>query len=153
MIMRLLSGILAVVVLPLGIVFTTIGLVADDVDSGSPEDFLKLGLLLLAVGLLLAVVFAVSWRGAAAAKRRRREGARAQARIIQARLHPGVRVGVLLTYDLTVAFPAAGGEVTRRVMIAPNVQLTPGEEIEVAYDPADPANFEPAITIDQGRRR
>lgn len=152
MITRLLTGILASVFLPLGVAFTGIGLVADDVDSGSPDDFLMIGVPLLAVGLALTAVFGVLMGRARAARRRRREGARAQATIVHAHLHSGVRMGVLLTYDLTVVFPA-GGEVTQRVFVAPNVPLTPGEEIEIAYDPAEPSNFEPAISIEQGRAR
>ena len=152
MITRLLTGILACVLVPLGIAFTVVGLVADDVDSGSPEGFLVVGPSFLAVGMLLVAVFAVLSRRAGAAPRRRQEGVRTMARIVHAHLLAGVRIGVLVTYDLTVTFPAAG-EVTRRVSVAPNVQLTAGEEIEIAYDPADPSNFEPAASIDQGRPR
>ena len=153
MITRLLSGILAAVFLPLGLVFTVIGLAADEADSGSPEDFLMIGLPFLATGVALAAVFGVLTGRARAARRRRREGARTQAQVVHAFLHAGVRAGVLLTYDLTVTFPAAGGEVTQRVMIPPNVQLAPGDLVEIAYDPAEPANFELAVTVDQSVRR
>lgn len=146
MITRLTSGILACVLLPLGIAFTAIGLAADDVDSGSPEGFLVTGLAILVAGVLCAVAFAALTGRARAARDRRRNGARATARIVRAHLRAGVRVGVLLTYDLTVTFPAAG-EVTRRVLVAPNVTLVPGEDVEIAYDPADPADFELAASL------
>lgn len=139
MITRLLAGILACVFVPLGIVFTAL-----EPSAGLP---------FLALGALFAAAFGVLSQRAGAARRRRRDGLRAPARVVHARLHAGVRVGVLLTYDLTVTFPAAPGEVTQRVLVAPNVTLTPGEEILVAYDPADPTNFEPAASIDQGAAR
>ena len=82
-----------------------------------------------------------------AAARRRRAGDRAQATIVAARLNPYVRIGVLLSYTLTVRFEPAG-EVTRPLLVSPATRLQAGDEIEVAYDPADPANFEP-LPIDE----
>lgn len=151
---RLLTGIFACVLLPLGLAFTVIGLVADDVRSGSPEDFRYVGLAILGVGIADLAAFLALQRRHTQRRRRRVEGARAQAVLVQALLRPGVRVGVLHTYDLTVRFEPAG-EVRQMVMVAPTIRLVPGEPIEVAYDPADPSNFEPAEHIrltDKGRR-
>lgn len=134
------SGILALVFLLLGLTFSVVGLVVDEPDRGSPDGFVATGGALLVAGLLCATAFAALYRRHA--RRRRRQGPRAQAEIVSAILRPYVRVGALLTYDLTVRIPAAG-EVTQRVLVVPGTDLTEGGLIEVAYDPREPSNFEP----------
>jgi hypothetical protein len=54
-----------------------------------------------------------------------------------------VRVGSLLNVTLTVRL--VGREVSRRVNVSPLLRLEPGAEIDVAYDPGDPARFEPLL--------
>ena len=143
MIKRVLSGILAVVLLPLGLTFVVLGLVLEDDGSGDKQGFLGAGIPLVLAGLALAGVFLLLRRREADRRRRRREGSRAPAEIVRAHFLAGVRVGALLAYDLTVSFPAAG-TVTRRVFVIPGTELIEGETIEVLYDPAEPDNFEPA---------
>src|SRR5689334_11585468 len=58
MVTRLVTGILAVTFLPLGVVFVLIGLLADDVDRGTPEGFLYAAFPLLAVACDLTIRFA-----------------------------------------------------------------------------------------------
>ena len=82
---RAMAAILALVLTLLGLVFTTVGLASSGSDA---EGFATVGPALLAVGLALA---ALSWwlfRRAQARARRRREGERAMAEIVEARLHP-----------------------------------------------------------------
>lgn len=141
MVKRLLSGILAAVLLPLGAVLSVIGLVADDVGSGSPEGFLQVGAPLAAAGIACAVVFAALTRREAQRRRRRRGGRRVQAQVVAARWRPGIRVGAWLTYDLAVRFDPAG-EVRQRILVMPGNPLTEGQTIEIVHDPADPTNFE-----------
>src|SRR5262245_47119226 len=102
MVLRLVFGILAVTFIPLGIVFTIIGLVADDVDKGSPKDFLYIGLPCAVVGLLFGAIAAVSWRKEVARRGRRRAGLRANAEVVDVRLRHNVRSGGRVAMDLTV---------------------------------------------------
>lgn len=149
MVLRLVLGILAAVFLPLGLVFTVVGLTANEVDSGEPRDFLRLGIALAAVGAGFALAFLVASRREAERRRRRREGLRATAEVVRARVNPNVRVGSSVTVDLTVRFATAGtpdGTVTRTLLVAPFSRLEEGATIEILYDPADPSNFEPAAT-------
>ncbi|MEJ7894830.1 MAG: DUF3592 domain-containing protein [Solirubrobacteraceae bacterium] len=143
MITRVVAGILAIVFVSLGLTFTVIGLAVDR--SGSSEGFLSTGIGMLAAGAACAAVFAVLTRRDAERRHRRRAGARAQAQIVRAVLRPGVRIGSLLAYDLTVRFQPAG-EATRRLLVVPGTALVEGESIEVAYDPQEPSNFEPTST-------
>ena len=141
MVARLLTGILAAVFLPLGIVFTVTGLVADDVDRGEPEGFLYAGLPLALLGAGLAAAFVALLRRERA--RRARRTARATAEVVQARMNTGIRSSGRFATALTVRF-APAGTVTTQVMWDPMTPLQPGDAIEVRYDPADPASFEPA---------
>jgi hypothetical protein len=141
MVARLVTGILASVFLPLGVVFTLIGLLAGDVDRGSPEGFVYAGLPLLAVGVGLAVAFAVSARRAKETRARRT--ARTSAEVLEARMNTGVRSSGKFALKLTVRFEPAG-TATTSVMWDPMKPLRPGDRIEVLYDPADPGSFEPA---------
>jgi len=144
MLLRLLAGICGLVLIVLGVVFTVLGVA---VDAGDRTATLIVGLALLAAGLACAAVFALLQRRDAARRGRRQRGPRAEAEIVAARLHPYTRIGVMLTYTLTVRFaPATGGgmrEVTRRLLVPPNLPLAPGARVQVAYDPEDTANFEP----------
>ena len=148
LVVGIVCAILALVLTILGVTFLAVGMA----DAGNePEGFRVLGAVLLASGLLLTGVAAVARSRRRAAARRRREGDRARATIVRAQLHPYTRIGVLLTYTLTVRF-APAGEVTRKLLVPPSVELKPGEEIEVVYDPQDPANFEPAERADSAPR-
>ena len=143
MVTRLLTGILACVLVPLGAVFVVLGLVLDDLDRGEPEDFVYVGAPLLAAGLAFAAAFAVLRARERERGRRRKQGLRAVARVVRADWRSGIRVGAWLTYDLTVHFDA-GGTVTRRVLVMPGTKILAGESIEILYDPDEPSNFEPA---------
>ena len=144
MLLRLLAGIWGLVLIILGVVFTVLGAA---VDAGDRTATLILGLALLAAGLACAAVFALLQRREAVRRGRRQRGPGAKAEIVAARLHPYTRIGVMLTYTVTVRFaPATGGgmrEATRRLLVPPNLPLAPGARVQVAYDPEDPANFEP----------
>jgi hypothetical protein len=135
MVARLLSGILTAVFLPLGIVFLILG-------AATEEGFTGGGAAFAAVGLGCALTFAALMRAEAARRRRRRAGLRDGVEVVEATLRPGIRVGVYLTYDLTVRID--GQTVTQRVLVVPGTELKPGGTVEVFYDPADPANFEVA---------
>jgi Protein of unknown function (DUF3592) len=143
MALRLVLGILAVTFVPLGLVFTVIGLVADDVDRGSPEGFLYAGLPILLVGLALAGAFLVLWRKERARRARRRAGLRARAEIVSADVNWSVRVNGRPALKLTVRF-APAGEVSGTFLAGGDYSLRTGDAIDVLYDPAEPANFEPA---------
>ena len=142
---RLLLGILAVVFLPLGIVFTIVGATADQLDSGDPEDMLAVGLALGAVGLALTLAFAVLQRREIARRRRRREGLRTTAEIVDAQLNPNMRSGAKVALRLTVRFVPAG-TVSRTLLVLPTSAPAAGARIDVLYDPADPTNFEPVLS-------
>ena len=143
-VLAIVCAIVALVLTVLGLTFLAIGLAGA---GDEPAGFRALGAVLLVTGLLLAGVAAVARSRRQAAARRRRAGDRARATIVRAQLHPYTRIGVLLTYTLTVRF-APAGEVTRKLLVPPSLELTPGEEIEVVYDPQDPANFEPAASAE-----
>jgi hypothetical protein len=135
MVARLLSGILTAVFLPLGIVFLILGAATDQGFAGGGAAF-------TAAGLVCAAVFGVLMRKEAARRRRRHDGLRADVEVVAAVLKPGIRLGVFLTYDLTVRI--AGQTVTERVLVVPGTLLEPGGTVAVRYDPAEPANFEVA---------
>ena len=145
MVLRITLGILAVVFLPLGLVFTIVGLTVDQPDSGRPEDFLYTGAGLGLAGVALLVGFLVLRGREAARRRRRQEGLRTTAEVVRVQLKPGVRVGSLVALDLTVRFAAAGtadGTVSRMMLVSPLSRITEGEPVEIMYDPAEPSNFE-----------
>ena len=141
MVARLLSGILAAVLLPLGLVFGVVGLGADGADGGGPQGFLLIGAPLAALGLACAAAFVVLTRREAARRRRRQGGTRVRAYVVEARWRPGIRVGAWLTYDLAVRFDPAG-EVRQRILVMPGTPLKEGQTIEIVHDPSDPTNFE-----------
>ena len=143
MAVRIVAGILAIVFLSLGIVFLILGLATDTPDA---DGFRATGGAIFAAGIVAATIFTLLHRRGAAERRRRQQGARAYAEIVEARLHQYTRVGVMLTYTLTIRYPDAGlGEssFTRTVLVPPTLALKTGERVEVQYDPADPGNFEP----------
>lgn len=140
MVPRLVTGILAVTLLPLGLVFVIIGATADSVQRGTPEGFLYAGVPIAAAGLVCPVVFVLLTRRETA--RRRRRAARATAEVLSVRLSHNVRSGAKVRMQLTVRIP--GGEpVSGRFMVVPGREPAPGSRIEVAYDRDDTANFEP----------
>jgi hypothetical protein len=141
---RLLLFIFAATFLPMGIVFGVIGLVADDVDRGEPEAFVYLGAVFTAVGVLFAIAFGVLQRRELARRRRRRAGLRTTAEIVSVRLNPSVHSGARVSTHLTVRFVGAG-EVSTTLLALPHT-YTEGATVEVLYDPAEPANFEPVTT-------
>ena len=144
LVVGIVCAILALVLTILGVTFLAVGLAGGGDD---PEGFRVVGGALLVTGLLLTGVAAVARSRRRAAARRRRAGERARATIVRAQLHPYTRIGVLLTYTLTVRF-APAGEVSRKLLVPPSLELKAGEEIEVVYDPQDPANFEPAASAE-----
>lgn len=135
MVKRLFSGILTVVFLPLGITFLILG-------AASEAGFTGAGAAFTGAGLVCAAVFGLLMRAESVRRRRRREGLRADAEVVEAKLNPGIRVGVYLTYDLTVRI--AGQTVSGRVLVVPGTKLEPGGTVAVLYDPGEPANFEVA---------
>ena len=142
MVLRLLIAIWALVLLVLGVVFLTLGLVLGD----DQRAFVVIGAAILAPGLALAVLTWLLHLRARAELRRRREGERTVAHVVHAHLHTMTRIGVMLTYTLTVRFRPAGAaetEVTRKVLVRPTHPLEAGQRIEIRYDPSDPSNFEP----------
>jgi hypothetical protein len=143
MVLRLLSGILAATFIPLGIAFTVIGVTADEVDRGSPEAFVYVGVPLLVVGLGLGGAFFVLRRNERARRARRRAGLRAQAEIVSADVNWSVRVNGRPALRLTVRF-APAGTVSGTFLPRGDYSLHTGDSIDVLYDPAEPANFEPA---------
>ena len=140
MILRLVAAILAIVFVALGIPFSIIGLVTDAAEA---DAFGATGLAALAAGLLFAAVFAVLHRRARAERRRRLAGSRASVEILEARLNHYTRIGVMLTYDLTIRF-ADGATFARKVLVPPTAPLKVGERIEVLHEPDDRGNFEVA---------
>ncbi|MEA2347879.1 MAG: hypothetical protein QOG62_1666 [Thermoleophilaceae bacterium] len=142
MLLRLLITIWAFVLTLLGVTFLIVGSVV----GGQVQVFVPLGGALSAGALVLWVVAGVLWSRVRAERQRRREGRRVEAEVVEARLHQMTRVGVMLTYTLTVRFSPQGVReetVTRTVLVPPTLALEPGSKIEIQYDPADPANFEP----------
>jgi hypothetical protein len=137
---RLLLFIFAATFLPLGIIFGAIGLLADDVDRGEPEAFAYLGAVFTAVGLVLAIAFGVLTRREVQRRRRRRAGLRTTAEVVDVRLNPSVHSGAKVSTTLTVRF--SGLTASTKFLALPNTYAE-GATIEVVYDPAEPANFEP----------
>lgn len=143
MALRLTLGILAVTFLPLGLLFVVLGLVVEEPDRGEPEAFLYVGAGLAVAGLALTVAFIVLWRREAARRRRRRQGLRAKVEVVRADPNWSVRVNGRPALKLTVRHPdASDGTVTGTFLARRD--LTPGDWIEIVYDPAEPSNFEPA---------
>jgi uncharacterized protein DUF3592 len=143
MALRLVLGILAATFIPLGVAFTVIGLTADEVDRGSPEAFAYAGIPILVVGLALGGAFLVLWRKERVRRARRRAGLRAQAEIVSADVNWHVRVNGRPSLKLTVRF-APAGTVSGTFLAGGDYSLRTGDAIDVLYDPAEPANFEPA---------
>jgi hypothetical protein len=149
-VVRMMIAIWALVLLVLGVVFLTLGLVLGD----NQRAFAAVGAGILAPGLALALFSWLLHSRARAEQRRRREGERAFAEVVHARLHTMTRIGVMLTYTLTVRFAPAGTaetELTRKVLVPPTHPLQAGQRIEICYDPRDPANFEPLSAVDTAR--
>jgi hypothetical protein len=143
MVIRLVVGSLAATLLPLGAVFIVIGLVADDVDRGSPEGFLYAGVPIATVGLFLALASLGLWRQAV--ERRRRRRLRTAVEVVSVRLHPNIRSRGTVAMDLTVRLPG-GAPGSRRFFVLPGLQPEAGGRVEIAYDPDDPSNFEPVTS-------
>ncbi len=146
MVIRLLTGILAAVFLPLGVVFVVIGLLVDHPDRGKPEDFVYIGAPFAVVGAALAVTFVVLWRREAGRRRRRRQGLRTGAEVVRAELDWRVRVNGRPMLRLTVRLPGAisGDGIVSGAFISRDGSLpAAGARIDVLYDPAEPSNFEP----------
>jgi hypothetical protein len=144
--LRLTLGILAVTLVPLGVVFTVVGLVVDEPDRGPPEAFLYVGAPLALTGLVFTIAFVLVWRREAARRQRRRQGLRTKAEVVRADVNWRVRVNGRPQLRLTVRFPAAGtsdGTVSGTFLVGATYDLTPGEWIDIVYDPAEPSNFEP----------
>ena len=142
MALRLVLGILAATFIPLGLAFTVIGLTVDEVDRGSPEAFAYAGIPILLVGLAVGGAFLVLWRKERARRARRRAGLRAQAEIVSADVNWHVRVNGRPSLKLTVRF--GDTTATGTFLAGGDYSLRTGDAIEVLYDPAEPANFEPA---------
>ena len=142
MVLRLASGILALTFLPLGVIFTVIGLTVDEVDEGDPEVFAYIGIPILVVGLGFAGAFLVLWRKERARRARRRAGLRARAEIVSADVNWKVRVNGRPALKLTVRFGDTTASGT--FLAGGDLSVRTGDTIEVLYDPAEPANFEPA---------
>jgi hypothetical protein len=150
LVVRLMIAIWALVLLVLGVVFVTLGLVLGE----DQRTFAAIGAVILVPGLALALVSWLLHARAGAARRRRRQGERAFAEVVHARLHTMTRIGVMLTYTLTVRFAPAGAaesELTRKVLVPPTHPLQAGQRIEICYDPRDPSNFEPLSAVDTAR--
>jgi hydrogenase-4 membrane subunit HyfE len=149
-VLRLMTGIWALVLVLLGVVFVTLGLVLGD----DQRTFADVGAAILALGVVLALVAWLLHSRARAERRRRREGAHAVAEVLDARLHTMTRIGVMLTYTATVRFAPAGAaerDITRTLLVPPTHPLVAGQRIEICYDPADPANFEPLSAVNAAR--
>jgi hypothetical protein len=142
MVARLISGITALVFLPLGVAFTLIGLLVDDIDEGDPVVFLYIGVPFLLVGLTCAFIFVRLWRRERARRARRRAGLRASAEVVSAQYQWNVRVNGRPALNLTVRI---GDRTVSGMFLAKDLQPpTAGSSVDVLYDPADPSNFEPA---------
>ena len=133
----LVAAILALVLSLLGVAYLAIGL------AGGPQAFLVLGGAFVAAGMVLDGVWLPLRASARAARERETAALRARARatIVAVEPHPYIRVGGLITVTLTVRTSA--GEFARRLHVSPLTRLQPGRQIEISYDPDDPANFRP----------
>jgi hypothetical protein len=144
-VIRLMAAIWAVLLVGGGVVLVVLGLVLEDGQEG-------LGAAMLAGGLGVGLIAWLLHVRSRAVRARRTE--RATAEIVQARLHTMTRIGVMLTYTLTVRFAPLGGaeaELTRKVLVPPTHPPESGERVEILYDPKDPGNFEPASTAEAAR--
>ena len=141
MVARLVAAILALVLVLLGIPFLILGFALDGEDA---EGFRATGAATLVAGLVAAAVFLVLHRGAAAERSRRQQGGRATAEIVEARLHQYTRIGVMLTYTVTIRYAHGFRDrtFTRKLLVPPTLALNAGDQVEVRYDPEDPGNFE-----------
>jgi hypothetical protein len=135
-VLRLALTNVAIVSVTLGVGYVALAL------AGGRDEFLAPGVGFLAVGLAL-VVATLALRARAARERAART-ARARATVVAVKPHPYIRIGNTVTVTLTVAF--GGSTFSRRLRVSPWVRLHPGpdEEIDVVYEPGNPANFEPA---------
>jgi hypothetical protein len=131
------AAILALVLSLLGVAYLAIGL------AGGPPAFMALGGAFVAAGLVFDGLWLLLRARARAARERATAtlGARARATIVAVEPHPYIRVGSLVTVTLTVRTSAA--EFARRLYVSPLTPLEPGRQIEIAYEPDDPANFRP----------
>jgi hypothetical protein len=142
MVARLVSGIFAVVFLPLGVFFVLIGLLVDDIDEGDPIVFLYIGAPFAVIGLASAIVFVRLWRRERARRARRRAGLRASAEVVSADYQWNVRVKGRPALRLTVRI---GDAIVSGMFISRDPQPpVAGSSVDVLYDPAEPSNFEPA---------
>ena len=138
MALRLTISIFALVLTLLGIVFTIVGLATTADDA---EGFKTVGPAILAAGLVLTAIAFVLHRRAAVERSRRQQ--RTSVEVVAAKLNQYTRVGVMLTYDLTIRY-ADGSTHSRKVLVAPGTPLKVGERIDVMHDPQNPGNFEVA---------
>ncbi len=138
MIARLLTGILAVVFLPLGLVFLVLGLLMGDGDDVQP-----VGAGCAIAGIAFALAFALLMRMEARRRERRRAGLRASVEVLAAKVNHGVQLNRKRGLSLTVRAPS-GETLTGSFMALPETAPAVGDRIEILYDPAEPANFEPA---------
>jgi hypothetical protein len=142
MVARLVSGILAVVFLPLGVFFVLVGVLVDDIDEGDPIVFIYIGVPFALVGLACAIVFFRSWRRERGRRARRRAGLRTSAEVVSAQYQWNVRVNGRPALKLTVRI---GDSTVSGMFLARDLQPpTAGASVDVLYDPAEPSNFEPA---------
>ena len=141
MVLRLVLGILAAVLLPLGVVFVLVGLLVEEPDRGEPETFIYVGAPLAAAGLALGVAFLVASRREAARRERRQAGLRAHAEVVRADVNWSVRVNGRPALRLSIRLPGAG--TVSGTFLAGLDNPAPGDVIEVLYDPLEPSNFEP----------
>ena len=136
-VVRLVTGILTAVLIPLGAVFVLVGLFVDD-----GRAFVICGAVALGMGTAFAISFVSLTRHFRARdERRKQEGVRDTALVEEAELQTYIRNGVLLTYDVTLRF-AAAGKISARVSVVPGTELVEGAEVPILYDPTEPANFE-----------
>lgn len=144
---RIFAAIWALVLSILGAVFLIVGL-ASSADVGNA--FTAIGAILLPIGIGLSGLSLYLQLRQRAARKRRQEGKRIVAKVVDARLHRWTRIGVMLTFTLTVRFAPEGKSeqnFTRTVLVAPTASpLVPGAQLELCYDPTNPANFEPLST-------
>ena len=110
------------------------------VDDGKP--FVICGAVAIGIGIAFAISFvSLTRRFRTRDERRKREGVRDTALVEKAELKTHIRNGVLLTYDVTLRFDAAG-KISSRVAVVPGTGLVEGTEIPILYDPMEPANLE-----------
>jgi len=122
---------------PLGLTFLIVGLLVDD-----GKAFVVIGAIALGIGLAFAISFvSLLRRHRTRDARRKADGIRGMAIVEAAELKPYIRDGVLLTYDVTLRFDAAG-KISSRVAVVPGTELVEGTEVPILYDPTEPANFE-----------